>query len=91
MTEEKHGFKFTTDFTDQSKFDGDFTTYFTEEKINQFQQEFEQLNQKYLPRAQAILSADQFEQFKKFLTAQAEMQKLGFKMAAKMFGPHSAN
>jgi hypothetical protein len=86
MGEERQKFKFTTDFNDQSKFNGDFSTMFTEEKIAQFQSEREQLDKYYLQRAQGILTQDQLGPFEKFLTSQRDMQSMGMKMAAKMFG-----
>jgi hypothetical protein len=89
MSEERQNFKFTTDFTDQSKITGDFASYFTEEKIGQFQQEMEQLYQKYSTRAQQVLSPPQLEQFDKFLKSQRDLQGVGLKMAMKMFGGQS--
>jgi hypothetical protein len=87
MTQARQDFKFTTDYSDQSKFDGDFTSMFTEDRMNVFFQELEQLNQQYLARAQSILSPDQFEAFKKYLANQQAMQKMGMQMAGKMFAP----
>jgi cell division protein FtsL len=86
MGEERQKFKFTTDFSDQSKFNGDFSSMFTEDKITQFQTEREQLDKYYLQRAQGILTQDQLGPFEKFLTSQRDMQSVGMKMAAKMFG-----
>src|SRR5262249_35787729 len=50
MGEERQNFKFTTDFSDQTKFNGDFASYFTEDKINKFYEESDALNQHYLDR-----------------------------------------
>lgn len=86
MTEERQSFKFTTDYADQSKLPDDFSTYFTEEKLNTFQQEMEQLQQKYVNRAQSILTPDQIGPYTNFLKGQLQMQKAGMQMAAKMFG-----
>ena len=85
MAEERKGFTFTTDYADKSKFDGDFSSYFSEDRVNQFVQEQERLNQQYLNRARTFLTADQMTAYEKFLTAQQEMQKAGMQMAAKMF------
>ena len=60
---------------------------FTEEKMNQFLQEQEQLHQRYLGRAQTILTTEQSASYEKFLSAQRQMQSLGLKMASKMFAP----
>jgi hypothetical protein len=86
MNEERQNFKFTTDFSDQSKFNGDIASYFTEQKINKFYEESAALNQHYLDRAKTILTAEQLEPFGKYLNTQREMQKAGFKMAMTMFG-----
>jgi hypothetical protein len=87
MSAERTNFKFTTDLSDKSKFTGDFASMFTEDKINQFQQELGQLDQHYVTRAQSILTPDQAAAFDKFLASQRQMQQLGMQMAAKMFAP----
>jgi len=86
MSEERQNFKFTTDYYDQSKFNGDFAQYFTEDKLNQFQKEREQLHQQYLTRAKDILTEEQRGPFEKFLGSQRDLQDAGMKMAVKMFG-----
>ena len=91
MSEERQNFKFSTDFYDKSKIDyNDLASMFTEEKINQFEQEQNQLNQQYLARAQSILSAEQLSPFEKFLSNQGEMQRAGMKVAIQMFGAKKA-
>lgn len=87
MSDERQNFKFTTDYLDQSKFDGDFSTYFNPDRLNKFQQEIEQLDQRYVSRAPSILSPEQIEAFGKFLTSQREMQNATMQMAGKMFAP----
>ena len=86
MSDERQSFKFTTDYSDQSKMASNLAGNFTEEKMNQFLQEQEQLHQRYLGRAQNILTTDQYASYEKFLSTQRQMQSLGMKMAAKMFG-----
>jgi len=86
MSEERQGFKFTTDFSQQNDYSQDLFGKFTEENTSRFLQEQEQLNQKYLARAQGILSAGQYSAYEKSLKAQQEMMKMGMKMAASMFG-----
>ncbi|HVV70329.1 MAG TPA: hypothetical protein VHI52_02340, partial [Verrucomicrobiae bacterium] len=54
MVAERQNFKFTTDFNDQSKFNGDFSALLNEEKLNQFQTEQAQLDQQYIERAKQI-------------------------------------
>lgn len=91
MGDERQNFKFTTDFSDQSKLSGDLASNFTEEKIDQYQHEIEELHQHYLDRAKTILTPEQLDPFGKFLNGQREMQKVGFKMAMTLFGQKSGN
>ncbi len=86
MTQEREGFKFTTDFGNQTTLSEDMLSQFTEERMNVYFQEQEQLNQRYLSRAQSILSPEQYAAYQKSLTAQQEMGKMGMKMAVQMFG-----
>ena len=60
---------------------------FTEEHMDVFFQEREQLDARYLARAQAVLSADQYTAYQKSLKSQQDMMKMGMKMAAQMFRP----
>jgi len=90
LGEERQSFKVTTDFSDKSKFNGDFASTFTDEKIDQWKQESEQLDERYLLRAQSILSPDQVTAFKSYLVTQNQMQEAGLKMAGQMFGPKPA-
>lgn len=87
MTQERQNFKFTTDLSDKSKFTGDFSSMFTDDKIDTYFQESSQLNQQYLTAAQQILSPDQLTAFQQYLNNQQTMQKAGMQMAAKMFAP----
>jgi len=91
MSDERQKFKFTTDFSDQSKLTSDLAGNFTKEKMDQFLQEQEQLNQQYMSRAQSVLSTDQLGSYGKFLTNQLGMQKFGLDMASKMFGAKAGN
>jgi hypothetical protein len=86
MSEERQNFKFTTDFSNQQDFSEDMFSKFTPERIDLFLQEQDQLSQKYLARAQTILSADQYATYQKSLKTQQDMMKMGMKMAASMFG-----
>src|SRR5712675_1748730 len=63
MGDERQNFKFTTDYSDQSKFNGDLASYFTPEKIDKFYQESEELNRRYLDRAKTILTPEQVDPF----------------------------
>jgi hypothetical protein len=91
MTEERQNFKFTNDFGDKSKFNGDFTTMFTEDRMNTYFQELDKLDQQYQSRAQSILSPDQVTAFSKYLDSQQSLQKAGMQMAVKMFAPAKPN
>jgi hypothetical protein len=46
----------------------------------------EQTDQRVLARAQKVLSKEQYTSFDEFLTGQRQMQVMGMKMGAKMFG-----
>jgi hypothetical protein len=90
MGEERQSNKFTTDYSDQSKLTGDMSSYFTDEKIAQFEKETEALHEKYIARSETILTPEQQAAFTKYLKTQREMQKMGMKMAAGMFGGSGA-
>jgi len=85
LSQERQGFKFTTDFGNKTTMSEDMFSQFTEEKISVYFQEQEQLNQRYLGRAQTILTPEQYTAYQKSLTTQQEMSKMGMKMAAQMF------
>lgn len=88
MTDARTGYKWTTDFSDQTKMgSGDFATMFTEDKLNQFTKEKELFDQQFLGRAQGILNPQQLTQFEAFQKSQRDMQLMGLRMAASMFGP----
>lgn len=86
LTEERRNFRFTTDFNDQNNYSEDLLTKFNEANVNQYVSELDQLNQRYLERAQSILSPAQFEAYASSLKAQREMTRLGLQMAVQMFG-----
>ena len=52
MIEERQKFQFTTDFSDTSGLTGNIAAYYTEDRLKQYQQELEQLDQHCLERAQ---------------------------------------
>jgi len=86
LSELRQNFKFTTDYADQSKMNGDLASFFTDDKLAQFQQEKMQLDQQYVEKAKGILSADQLPEFERFLISQRDMQSAGMKMAQSLFG-----
>jgi len=86
VNEETLKFKFSTDYSDQSKITADPASFFTEDKLAKFQEEREQLYELYRERATNILSEIQIGPFAKFLNSQRDMQDYGMKVAVKMFG-----
>jgi hypothetical protein len=90
MMEERQNFNFTTDFSDQSKLTGNIASYYTADRIRQYQQELEDLNRRYLERAQSILSPDQIEAFQTSLASQAAMQASGLQVTAKFIAANTA-
>jgi len=87
MTLARQNFKFTTDLSDKSKLAGDFSAMFSEENVNRFAQEMDQLNQNFVGHAQNILTPGQLESFRTYLNNQQALQKAGLQMGAKMFAP----
>jgi hypothetical protein len=89
MSDERNNFKWTADYNNKNSLNGDYASMFSEDKINQFAKEKEQLDQQVLARARQILTAEQLASFQQFQTAQRELQIAGMKMAAQMFAPKS--
>lgn len=89
MSDGRNNFKWTTDYNNANPANTDYSTMFTDQKIEQFAQEKQQLDQQVLAKAQQILTPEQFAAFKEFHTSQSAMQLVGMKMAAKMFAPKS--
>lgn len=86
MAREREAFKFTTDFSDQTKVSNfPSPSLLTEENLDRFGLELEQLGRQYLIRAEPILTPEQLAAFKNHLASQQAMQKAGLRMAAKMF------
>lgn len=59
---------------------------FSEEQLTKTLQQMEQLQQRNLTRAETILTPTQLEQYKQYQKQMADMQTMGLKMAAQMFG-----
>jgi hypothetical protein len=85
MTEERTGFKWTTDYSNKNPDATDYTQMFSEDRLNQFAQEKAQFDQQFLARAKQILSPAQYAAYEQFQTAQRDMQINAMKLAAKMF------
>jgi hypothetical protein len=86
MTEERTGFTWSTDYSNQNQANGDFTQMLTEDRLNRFAQEKARFDEQFLARAKQILSPQQYAAYEQFQTAQREMQINAMRMAAKMFG-----
>ena len=63
----------------------------TEERIAEALKQLEQLQQRYVERAAAILTPEQLEHFSKWQQQMSAMQAAGMKMAPKMFGSKGAS
>jgi RNA polymerase sigma factor (sigma-70 family) len=90
MVEERQNFKLTTDLSDPSKLQGDVASYYTEDNKQRYLQELEQLSQRYLARAQNILSPDQLAAFQSSLASQQAKQAASVTVVSKFFPPKSA-
>ena len=84
MIEERQKFQFTTDFSDTSGLTGNIAAYYTEDRLKQYQQELEQLDQRCLERAQGILSPEQLGAFQTSLATQQARQTASLQIKAKM-------
>ena len=87
MSDERNNFKWTADYSNKNALNGDIGSMFSEERINQFTKEREQLDRQTLDRVRPILTLEQFDAFQQFQTSQRELQLAGMKMAAQMFAP----
>ena len=85
LNQERTGFKWTTDYSNQKPGDTDYAAMFSEEKLARFAQEKELFDQQFLGRAKTILTPEQYASYEQFQLAQREMQINAMKMAAKMF------
>jgi hypothetical protein len=74
--------------TDATK---DFSTVLSEESMNKYLEQQEQINSRVLERASQILSPEQAEILGRSLTNQLAMQKMGMNMARSMFGGDKSN
>ena len=87
LGEARSSFKWTTDYTqNKTPEDGNYAGMFSDEKIEKFAQEKEQFDAQFLERAQKILTPEQTKQYAEHQKTQRDMQMMGMKMAASMFG-----
>jgi RNA polymerase sigma factor (sigma-70 family) len=87
MKEERENFKFAIDMKAQASATGDYAAVFTPEKMQQYGQELDRLNQRYLARAKDVLSPEQLDAFGKFLTKQQQAGLASMQMSVKLLSP----
>jgi hypothetical protein len=86
MNDERTGFHWTTDYSNQKPGEMDYAEMFSQDRLDQYVKEKKQFDEEYLNRAKQILSPDQFKALEAFQKNQTELQIMGMKMAAQMFG-----
>jgi hypothetical protein len=62
----------------------------SEDKMNEFFKQREEIDQRVLERARAVLTSEQVAAFGTHRSNQLQMQRMGMSMAAKMFGTHKS-
>ncbi len=86
MYQERQNFKFAVDFEDPGAFDLTcFQDYFSEENLNRFFAEREQLNQQMLARVQTILTPEQLQEFGRLQQEHLEKGKNTVRMTQALF------
>ena len=89
MGDVRDNFQWTAALHNAKQANGDYTSLFTEDNINQLMQQQEQFNQQIFTRAQQILTPEQSTAFQDFQKTQLQLQMAGMKIAAQMFAPKS--
>ena len=91
MAEERSNFKFAVDYNDTSQIDYEhFHDFYSEDKMNTYFQEMEQLNDRILQRAQAILPAEQAAELQEVLKLQLQKGKYVVKSTNAMLGKNGS-
>lgn len=86
MYEERMNFHFTHDFHDPSEFDPDrLAEIYSEENLNRFIEEMEQVNNNIILRAQSILGTEQAVQFAQVHREHFERSRMTVKMTTALF------
>ncbi|MFC1497930.1 hypothetical protein ACFLS1_05590 [Verrucomicrobiota bacterium] len=83
MHEERTNFRFSNNFDQQENFD---MSNFNEKSVNRHLDELTQIQDKYIARAEEILTDSQMKQFRNSLDQQRAMQEMGMKMTIQIFG-----
>jgi hypothetical protein len=90
MAEERNNFRFAVDYNDTSQIDYEhFHDFYSEDKMNNYFQEMEQLNDRILQRAQAILPAGQAAELQEVLKLQLQKGKYVVKSTNAMLGKNA--
>jgi hypothetical protein len=90
MAEERNNFKFAVDYNDASQIDYEhFHDFYSGDKMNTYFQEMEQLNDRILQRAQAILPAEQAAELQEVLKLQLQKGKYVVKSTNAMLGKNA--
>jgi hypothetical protein len=91
MVEERNNFKFAVDYNDTSQIDYEhFHDFYSEDKMNTYFHEMEQLNDQILLRAQAILPAEQATELQEVLKLQLQKGKYVVKSTNAMLGKNGS-
>ena len=85
MKQERESFKFTMDLSNTANLKGGPAASFTPEKLQQYQQDLERLNQRYVARAKDILSPEQLDAYGKYLVNQQQLGLASMQMSVKFF------
>jgi CheY-like chemotaxis protein len=87
MSEERSNFRFAIDYNDTSQIDYEhFHDFYSEDKLSNYFDEMNRLNERMLQRAQAILPADQVAEFQQVLKVQLQKSKYVVKTTNAMLG-----
>lgn len=85
MHDEKTGFNFTTDLSDQENRDLS-PARFSKDNLQAYASDMDNLNGKMIQKAETLLTPEQLAAFETTIQSMAEMQKAQLEMAAQMFG-----
>ncbi len=69
---------------------GKLQAMMSDDKVDQYMQAQETINQRVLERARTILSPDQLQMVGRFQTNQVQMMRAGMGMMKQMFGPDNS-
>src|SRR5262249_14325755 len=85
VIKERESFDFTIDPV-RVKLTDDLSALFTEDRYQAMEQDWVRLHQRYVERAQSLISPEQLEAFQAFLTNQRRIMMASMQMNAKMLG-----